>query len=835
MHCEFVFNKMPRRKQDCPKRMKWEEEMAALAAAAAATGSSILPQFPHPEEDDKSDEESCKTEDEGELRVDEEEQKSEIAKDEGDCPVASREPQDASQSYGKEGEVHQIETQHIASLFGSMLPPTLPSGFPMDALAQSFLFGAGVPGFLPNNGVFMPTNFPLGIGGLPYGHPLLTAFATHQQQAIQPLAKRTPSPVETKQEIIEKKLESVDHGALDLSTYKRKDALPDKIQEAKIPRLDKTIFPQKNGLKSLISPIAPANVSPADATHALERMSELSRLPNERLTASRQSTWQNHWLSKGGDATRDVLKCVWCKQSFDSLAALTSHMRESKQCGMTAALASQSPSSLSSTSSTTSNKSPRNSINADTAKDGVQLPRKLVRGQDVWLGKGAEQTRQILKCMWCGQSFRSLAEMTSHMQQTQHYTNIISQEQIISWKSTDDKTNALNPVNTVLTCKVCDQAFSSLKELSNHMVKNSHYKEHIMRSLSETGGKRRAARDKRKKALPVRKLLEIERAQSDFHKDSDEKCDEGGREQNEKLLSSVSNISPSNLQDVSRPSSNEGTCASPNSVVDEPPNVLNALEKLIEKSFDSSRRTSSGGSLYTPKKTIIVEQDVSTEFSRPAIDSASFQLPRHRSASESTSFSERSEIKPSSPLIKEEKMDAEEQKSQSPLTDLPTKLENPSPSPSSASDHSASNILPPSPRSESGLSALGSMIDNLKPPGKAHPLAALQKLCDTTENTVQPPRSSGQGGAILAFSWACSDAINNDSVTIKCTFCDTQFACKGTYRHHLSKVHFVKDTGKSANGKASSQSPQPPPIEETPHAKFLKYSELAKQLSSKYA
>jgi len=30
-------------------------------------------------------------------------------------------------------------------------------------------------------------------------------------------------------------------------------------------------------------------------------------------------------------------------------------------------------------------------------KESVQLPRKLVRGQDVWLGKGAEQTRQILK------------------------------------------------------------------------------------------------------------------------------------------------------------------------------------------------------------------------------------------------------------------------------------------------------------------------------------------------------------------------------------------------------------------------------------------------------
>ena len=78
--------------------------------------------------------------------------------------------------------------------------------------------------------------------------------------------------------------------------------------------------------------------------------------------------------------------------------------------------------------------------------------------------------------MWCGQSFRSLADMTTHMQQTQHYTNIISQEQIISWKAADatngsssgasgggasagaDKHNShANHVNAVLTCKVCDQ------------------------------------------------------------------------------------------------------------------------------------------------------------------------------------------------------------------------------------------------------------------------------------------------------------------------------------------------------------------------------------------
>ena len=62
-------------------------------------------------------------------------------------------------------------------------------------------------------------------------------------------------------------------------------------------------------------------------------------------------------------------------------------------------------------------------------------PKKLVRGQDIWLGKGHEQTKQILKCMWCGASFKTLAELTQHMQETQHYTKVISQEQITSWKN----------------------------------------------------------------------------------------------------------------------------------------------------------------------------------------------------------------------------------------------------------------------------------------------------------------------------------------------------------------------------------------------------------------
>ncbi|KAG9510895.1 Protein tiptop [Fragariocoptes setiger] len=76
--------------------------------------------------------------------------------------------------------------------------------------------------------------------------------------------------------------------------------------------------------------------------------------------------------------------------------------------------------------------------------------------------------------MWCGQSFKSLAELTQHMKVTQHYTNIISQEQITSWRQPDtDSTQA--QVNAILTCKVCDEPFGSLKDLSAHMAKRAHY------------------------------------------------------------------------------------------------------------------------------------------------------------------------------------------------------------------------------------------------------------------------------------------------------------------------------------------------------------------------
>lgn len=878
---------------------------------------------------------------------------------------------------------------------------------------------------------------------------------------------------------------------------------------------------------------------PSDATKALEKMSELSRIGDDMFrssnnnnsshsvgnsgsgssgvsvgatTTGRHSAWQSHWLNKGADSAKDVLKCVWCKQSFPSLAAMTTHMKETKHCGVSVPPQAnshqqqQSQQSHSHGSSNSHNSSSKSDLNL-LIKETMPLPRKLVRGQDVWLGKGAEQTRQILKCMWCGQSFRSLSEMTTHMQQTQHYTNIISQEQIISWKTGGQggtatasnnggsgdgseanvtekapSTAPSNPppapapstnshVSAVLTCKVCDQAFSSLKELSNHMVKNAHYKEHIMRSITESGSRRRQTREKRKKSLPVRKLLELERAQNDF-KNGDspvlnkplrdisagritcEKCGDkidmalfvdhirqciGSTTSAQKLKSALMSnaiIPPDSISPEGRKSISDSDMTSPNSIrqrspvstnsldlsskstkdgekSSSSPSVLNAIEQLIEKSFDTRSRhgstnfpsvnqnSSALGSSILKRLGI----DESVDYTKPLVDAQTMTLLRNyhsqqvylaaqfsrreRSGSESSSISERGssrvdsatpekkfdvtsslratpetskhesdddkplkikrEIADNEIKIKKEAVDDDENLRNSSREsanhnnetddedDKPLKLiktsklmnsRSPRESPSSAAHSPASPATARSTPNESGkrnmssgsLGALSSMFDNLGnvdkqmtengqgKRSKAHPLAALQKLCDkkNTENNPSSRSSSNsqalsaspslqqnnRTGAILAFSWACNDGVISDESSIKCAFCDTSFTSKGAYRHHLSKAHFVNEDAipeavpLKANSKLPppSQSPKSPvsispksnasgemsrgnglallkkspsPVstqssnerhnksdhsatsssaafDESPHSKFLKYTELAKQLSSKY-
>ena len=163
---------------------------------------------------------------------------------------------------------------------------------------------------------------------------------------------------------------------------------------------------------------------------------------------ARPSAWQSQWLNRGPESNKDIFKCVWCKESYPSLQSLTIHMKETKHFGASIPASPQLPPSPASTMSrpsmtscqpTTSLRSPTptsvssaaaaaaSAKNRDILKEQLPMPRKLVRGQDVWLGRGEQQTRDILKCMWCGESFRSLDLMTKHMQETKHYTKVISQ------------------------------------------------------------------------------------------------------------------------------------------------------------------------------------------------------------------------------------------------------------------------------------------------------------------------------------------------------------------------------------------------------------------------
>ncbi|CAD7000583.1 unnamed protein product [Ceratitis capitata] len=1015
-----------------------------------------------------------------------------------------------------------------------------------------------------------------------------------------------------------RKREATDEGPTHMPMRKTlRTALPNAAASNWVPPINPYLAAVAAASLSPKSPLSPLEWSgkhklmPNEATKALEKMTEMTRLGsatdsaelpthrqvnataqnsgvNQGGNGGRHSAWQSHWLNKGADAVRDVFKCVWCKQSFPTLASLTVHMKETQHCGVSmpttgatnvssndsgnnqttqsthqlqlrhstnagtsvataagAAVTSHTTSTAGSSISSTGNKSDLNLL----IKETMPLPRKLVRGQDVWLGKGAEQTREILKCMWCGQSFRSLAEMTSHMQETQHYTNIISQEQIISWKSTDDKnstsgsststnggTSSTSPVVTtppssgiggaqaaaavlnspshnnntsatvcaVLTCKVCDQAFATLKELSNHMMKNSHYKEHMMRAIggvehaqmtptsaatatttaSRRGGGGRQLREKRKKSLPVRKLLELERAQQDYKNNSldpalkplrdftastkitCEKCGEkietalfvdhirqclGGmlmvpaRKHNQNSSSEamkstlnameqlISPQTPTSRSDgrqtadstvshasVTRPDilcplPKEGEKLSASST----PSVLNAIEQLIEKSFDTRGRNSgsyagngTGSQRSTPLGSSILKRlgiDDTVDYTKPLIDpqtmhfmrSYSSYSARDRSASESSSISERCSSRIESftpdrngvergrqptPRLTPEKLKtnpddgAEREASNAMDTEMlniksePVETSNEPQEltminkededadainlstqkisvkkefnmidnhdeerPSSDSLHykpqaqtpgsratspsaSERSITPKSTSSSadkryaasvgSSLTALSSMFDSLNnmsttnalaakshnvsenlhggietnnnnnnnnnntnKKSNANPLAALQKLCETTEKPAMKTRNATNGinhhnsqlsGNMMAFSWACNDAVRDtnaaESPMIKCSQCDAVFSSKGAYRHHFSKVHYIKEdselhaikspssacspksagtspksTSKSPVGAGSMGAPIINPYGESSQSKFLKYSELAKQLSSKNA
>lgn len=75
---------------------------------------------------------------------------------------------------------------------------------------------------------------------------------------------------------------------------------------------------------------------------------------------------------------------------------------------------------------------------------------KLVRGQDMWINSETEQTKEILRCMRCHQSFRTLPELTMHMVETNHYSEIVYNDtgKCVFLNNDNDKTKSHSTVTS---------------------------------------------------------------------------------------------------------------------------------------------------------------------------------------------------------------------------------------------------------------------------------------------------------------------------------------------------------------------------------------------------
>lgn len=111
---------------------------------------------------------------------------------------------------------------------------------------------------------------------------------------------------------------------------------------------------------------------------------------------------------------------------------------------------------------------------------------KLVRGQDMWLHHSPEQTRQILRCITCGESFKSLPDLTVHMMKTEHYTHFVISDKKIYHRAGEGEES-----ESIFKCKECQLVFSDLQGLGQHMAESGHHRQQFSK------GKIKFKREKR--------------------------------------------------------------------------------------------------------------------------------------------------------------------------------------------------------------------------------------------------------------------------------------------------------------------------------------------------
>lgn len=183
----------------------------------------------------------------------------------------------------------------------------------------------------------------------------------------------------------------------------------------------------------------------------------------------------------GGDSkNKHVIHRCSCQKSFNSLYAMSVHIQETGHTPL-----------------------------SGKSMSLMDYP-KLVRGQDMWLNQESEQTRRILRCMQCGESFKSLPLLTVHMMQTQHYTKIVSAEHGRRSHKCSTYCDRDMDRECIFKCKICQDAFTDMEGLANHMIVSGHHKKQASRTVSNPASVIEAANSlaaslrhgKRKRFLP---------------------------------------------------------------------------------------------------------------------------------------------------------------------------------------------------------------------------------------------------------------------------------------------------------------------------------------------
>ncbi|KAK3085236.1 hypothetical protein FSP39_000371 [Pinctada imbricata] len=207
--------------------------------------------------------------------------------------------------------------------------------------------------------------------------------------------------------------------------------------------------------------ISKSQSSPSQSTSKLEKKPEKGESSESKRKSPHNTTDLNSNVTSKSEDSKStypkeenskytIHKCS-CQKTYNTLYGLSLHLQETGH------------------------------LPAGTKQASLMEYPKLVRGQDMWLNQESEQTKRILRCIQCGESFKSLPMLTVHMMQTQHYTKIVSSEHGRRAHKCSAYCDRDLDRECIFKCKVCNGTFSDMEGLANHMILSGHHKKNLLK------------------------------------------------------------------------------------------------------------------------------------------------------------------------------------------------------------------------------------------------------------------------------------------------------------------------------------------------------------------